>query len=46
MDEEEVTMIPLQQNGDFRSPECIEFLKEADIVAMSHFHLHETILSN
>ena len=32
MDEEEVTMIPLQQNGDFRSPECIEFLKEADIV--------------
>lgn len=32
MDEEEVTMIPLEQNGDFRSPECIEFLKEADIV--------------
>ena len=23
---------PLMQNGDFRSPECIEFLKEADIV--------------
>jgi hypothetical protein len=23
---------PLQQNGDFRSPECIEILKEADIV--------------
>ena len=23
---------PLRQNGDFRSPECIEFLKEADIV--------------
>lgn len=32
MDEDEVTMIPLQQNGDFRSPECVEFLKEADIV--------------
>jgi len=24
--------IPLKQNGDFRSPECIEILKEADIV--------------
>jgi hypothetical protein len=23
---------PLQQNGDFRSPECIEILEEADIV--------------
>ena len=23
---------PLQQHGDFRSPECIEILKEADIV--------------
>lgn len=23
---------PLQQNGDFRSPECIEILKEADVV--------------
>ena len=26
-------MTPLQQNGDFRSPECVELLKEADIVA-------------
>lgn len=26
------TVTPLQQNGDFRSPECIELLKEADIV--------------
>ena len=25
-------VIPLQGDGDFRSPECIEFLKEADIV--------------
>ncbi len=24
--------IPLQQNGDFRSPECIEILKQSDIV--------------
>lgn len=23
---------PLKQNGDFRSPECIEILEEADIV--------------
>jgi len=23
---------PLKQNGDFRSPECIEILQEADIV--------------
>lgn len=23
---------PLQQNGDFRSPECIEIMKEADII--------------
>ncbi len=26
------TITPLKQNGDFRSPECIELLKEADIV--------------
>lgn len=26
------TITPLEQNGDFRSPECIELLKEADIV--------------
>ena len=26
------TTIPLKGNGDFRSPECVEFLKEADIV--------------
>ena len=24
--------VPLKQNGDFRSPECIEILREADIV--------------
>jgi hypothetical protein len=29
---EEPTRTPLEQNGDFRSPECIELLKEADIV--------------
>ena len=26
------TKTPLKQNGDFRSPECVELLKEADIV--------------
>ena len=31
-DTEEITIKPLQGNGDFRSEECIEFLKEADIV--------------
>lgn len=25
-------LTPLEQDGDFRSPECIEFLKEADII--------------
>ncbi|MCK3656945.1 modification methylase [Pasteurellaceae bacterium Macca] len=28
----DIQRIPLQQNGDFRSPECIEILKSADIV--------------
>lgn len=28
----DVIKTPLRQNGDFRSPECIEILKEADIV--------------
>jgi len=31
-DTEEITIRPLQGNGDFRSEECIEFLKKADIV--------------
>lgn len=31
-DTEEITIRPLQGNGDFRSEECVEFLKEADIV--------------
>lgn len=29
---EEGTVTPLEQNGDFRSDECIELLKQADIV--------------
>lgn len=29
----DIIRTPLKQNGDFRSPECIEILKEADIVA-------------
>ncbi len=28
----DIKKTPLKQNGDFRSPECIEILKEADIV--------------
>lgn len=32
LDEDEVQMFPLKQNGDFRSDECIEYLKESDIV--------------
>lgn len=31
-DDEEIEVFPLKGDGDFRSPECIEFLKEADIV--------------
>jgi hypothetical protein len=31
-DTEEITIRPLQGNGDFRSAECVEFLKESDIV--------------
>ena len=29
----DIIKIPLRQNGDIRSPECIEILKEDDIVA-------------
>lgn len=32
MDEDEVTPVPMQTNGDFRSPECIAYLQEADII--------------
>jgi hypothetical protein len=28
----DIIRTPLQQNGDFRSPECIEILKQADII--------------
>ena len=28
----EIVETPLKQNGDFRSPECIELMKEADVV--------------
>ena len=31
-DDEEIEVLPLKRDGDFRSAECIEFLKEADIV--------------
>ncbi len=32
MENGEIKKTPLKQNGDYRSPECIEILKEADIV--------------
>ena len=32
IDKLDIVKTPLQQNGDFRSPECIDILKEADIV--------------
>ena len=32
VDDEEIKVTELNGNGDFRSEECIEFLKEADIV--------------
>ncbi len=31
-DDEDIEVLPLKGDGDFRSDECIEFLKEADIV--------------
>lgn len=32
VDDEEITITELNGNGDFRSAECIEFLKQADVV--------------
>lgn len=32
INDDDVTKTALQQNGDFRSPECIELLKAADII--------------
>ena len=32
IDKADIIRTPLKQNGDFRSPECIEILKEADIL--------------
>lgn len=32
VDNEEIQIVELEGDGDFRSPECIEFLKQADIV--------------
>ena len=32
IDKLDIIKTPLKQNGDFRSPECIEILKEADII--------------
>lgn len=32
VDKQDIVKTPLRQNGDFRSPECIEIMDEADIV--------------
>lgn len=32
MDAADIVKTPLLQNGDFRSPECVEIMKEADVV--------------
>lgn len=32
INDDDIVKTPLKQNGDFRSPECIEILKEADII--------------
>ncbi len=32
VNEQDIIETPLSQNGDFRSPECVELLKESDIV--------------
>ena len=32
IDNLDIVRTPLKQNGDFRSPECIEILKESDII--------------
>ena len=32
VDDEEITVTELEGDGDFRSEECVEFLKEADVV--------------
>ncbi len=32
INDDDIVKTPLRQNGDFRSPECIEILKEADLV--------------
>ena len=43
----DIIRTPLKQNGDFRSDECIEILKEADIVVSNPpFSLLESISHN
>ena len=32
VDKRDIVKTPLKQNGDFRSPECIDILKESDII--------------
>lgn len=35
-------MTPLKQNGDFRSPECVELLKEAEILLPTWIQSHDS----
>lgn len=45
-DEDEVTIFKLNQNGDFRSDECIEYLKQCDIVVTNPpFSLYREFIS-
>ena len=37
--DEGVTKVPLKGNGDFRSDECIKYLKESDVVTNPPFSL-------
>lgn len=50
VDDEEIQVVELEGNGDFRSPECIEFLRQADIVVtnppFSHFRIYVDQLMN
>jgi hypothetical protein len=50
IDKFDIVKTPLRQNGDFRSPECLEILKEADIVVtnppFSLFREYITLLMN
>lgn len=46
VDSKDIIKTPLKQNGDFRSPECMEILKEADIICTNPpFSLYKEYIS-